>query len=108
MGGIDRPERGPANGSFSRFPPQRRSFRFRPQTAFAHARLSFPEANLVEVRPPGSEPAKNGEEKGRHLTISGRQLSGGGAGGGNRTLFFSLEACALASKINILGRLCSV
>ena len=33
MGGIDGPERCPANGSFRRFPPLRRPFRFRPLLA---------------------------------------------------------------------------
>jgi hypothetical protein len=37
-GGIDRPERCPANGSFPRFPSRKRSFRFRPKIAHLTSR----------------------------------------------------------------------
>ncbi len=56
------------------------SFRFRPKTVFAHTRLSFPEADLVEVSPPEPEATEHGGGErsafARHLTISGRQLNG--------------------------------
>src|SRR3954469_23998937 len=59
---------------------QRRAVHTRPKTVFAHTRLSFPEADLVEVSPPEPEATEHGGGErsafARHLTISGRQLNG--------------------------------